>query len=250
MPDVEPAHPVVEEATGRPVPTAAGGPARAASEPGTWRTAPAAGAGHGCPAGLLRRSGSGSAPGTHDPPCLGARPGRRGSCHGPDPRAVADRRVPRQTRHVSAEPLERLLSLRLHQTQGQRSPHKPLLALLAIGQLLDSGSSRLPWSVAEQRLADLIADFGPASRTARAQSAAYPFTRLRSDGVWELRRRRPDGQRRSVAGGEPDRLLHPSCGARAAAVAGPRSDDRSGPGHQPLPGVARCRCAGGCRPRP
>lgn len=87
---------------------------------------------------------------------------------------------------MTAEPLERLLALRLHQSHGRRSPHKPLLALLAIAQLVSTGSSRLPWSDAEQRLADLIADFGPASQTARAQSAAYPFTRLRSDGVWQL----------------------------------------------------------------
>lgn len=84
------------------------------------------------------------------------------------------------------DPLERLLSLRLHQHEGRRSPHKPLLALLAIGRLLETGDSSLPWSVAEPRLADLIEEFGPASKTARAQAAAYPFTRLRSDGVWEL----------------------------------------------------------------
>ena len=83
-------------------------------------------------------------------------------------------------------PLDRLLSLRLHQVQGRRSPHKPLLALLALGQLLHSGSSDLPWSVAEVRLAGLIDEFGPASRTTSAQSAAYPFTRMRSDGVWQL----------------------------------------------------------------
>jgi putative restriction endonuclease len=35
-------------------------------------------------------------------------------------------------------------------------------------------------------LAELIAEFGPPSRTGRAQSAAYPFTRLRADGVWVL----------------------------------------------------------------
>ena len=35
-------------------------------------------------------------------------------------------------------------------------------------------------------LAGLIADFGPTLRTGRAQSAAYPFTRPRSEGVWVL----------------------------------------------------------------
>ena len=87
---------------------------------------------------------------------------------------------------MTAEPLEQLLALRLHQRDGRRSPHKPLLALLALGRLASHGSSSLPWSEAEGQLADLIAEFGPASSTSRAQSAAYPFTRLRSDLIWEL----------------------------------------------------------------
>jgi putative restriction endonuclease len=91
-----------------------------------------------------------------------------------------------QDDRVAGEPNERLLSLRLHQKDGRRSPHKPLLALLAIGNLLSTGSSALPWSDAEQRLAGLLAEFGPASSTSPPQSAAYPFTRLRSDGVWLL----------------------------------------------------------------
>jgi putative restriction endonuclease len=53
-----------------------------------------------------------------------------------------------------------------------------------LSELAASGTSTIAWSRAGQQLANLIADFGPPSRTARAQSAAYPFTRLRSDGVW------------------------------------------------------------------
>lgn len=82
--------------------------------------------------------------------------------------------------------LDRFASLRQHQRDGQRSPHKPLLVLLALGRLAATGSSELAWSAAESELADLIAEFGPPSRTSRAQSAAYPFTRLRADGVWVL----------------------------------------------------------------
>jgi len=82
--------------------------------------------------------------------------------------------------------LARLGSLRQHQRDGQRSPHKPLLVLLALGRLAVAGSSELPWTEARAKLADLIAEFGPSSRTGRAQSAAYPFTRLRTDGIWVL----------------------------------------------------------------
>ncbi|MEH0972205.1 hypothetical protein V6U77_13840 [Micromonospora sp. CPCC 205546] len=91
------------------------------------------------------------------------------------------------------EVLDRLTSLRLHQQRGRRAPHKPLLVLLALGQLARDGSSELPWSQSQERLSDLIAEFGPASKTGRAQSAAYPFTRLRSDGVWTLNREVPMG---------------------------------------------------------
>lgn len=88
---------------------------------------------------------------------------------------------------VSAEQaLARLLALRQHSHQGQRSPHKPLLALLALSRFEETGESRLAWSEVEQRLGGLIATFGPASKTQPAQGAAYPFTRLRSDGVWRL----------------------------------------------------------------
>ncbi|MEV0729873.1 phosphorothioated DNA-binding restriction endonuclease [Polymorphospora sp. NPDC050346] len=87
--------------------------------------------------------------------------------------------------------LARLSALRLHQRGGHRSPHKPLLVLLALGRLAASGASALPWSEARVRLGNLIAEFGPTSRTGRTQSAAYPFTRLRSDGIWVLDREVP-----------------------------------------------------------
>jgi putative restriction endonuclease len=97
--------------------------------------------------------------------------------------------VTKMTTHVGDERenvLAMLTSFRQHQHNGHRSPHKPLLMLLALGRLVTTDSSRVPWSVAEHALADLIAEFGQPSKTGRAQSAAYPFTRLRSDGVWSL----------------------------------------------------------------
>ena len=82
--------------------------------------------------------------------------------------------------------LSRLAGLRQNQYRGRRAPHKPLLVLLALGRLANHGSSTLPWSEAEHQLSQLIMEFGPPSQTGRAQSAAYPFTRLRRDGVWML----------------------------------------------------------------
>jgi putative restriction endonuclease len=63
-----------------------------------------------------------------------------------------------------------------------------IVTWLPEGRLAATGSSRLPWSDAETQLAALIGEYGPPSKTAPAQSAAYPFTRLRADGVWTLDR--------------------------------------------------------------
>lgn len=87
---------------------------------------------------------------------------------------------------VTLDPLAPLLALRQHQRDGKRSPHKPLLVLMALGKLATTGSSALQWSQVYRPLANLIGDFGPPSRTGSRQTAAYPFTRLRVDGVWLL----------------------------------------------------------------
>nr|WP_207229732.1 hypothetical protein [Krasilnikovia cinnamomea] len=110
--------------------------------------------------------------------------------------------------------LTRLASLRQHQQGGRRSPHKPLLVLLALGQLATAGSSELPWSQAQARLSDLIAEFGPSSRTSRAQSAAYPFTRLRSDGYVTA----SDGKQSAAA--QLGVTSHPAEAAGPAEIAG------------------------------
>lgn len=88
--------------------------------------------------------------------------------------------------------LDRLMSLRQYQHQGKRVPHKPLLVLLALGQLEATGSSAVTWGLAQTRLAELIREFGPQTKTGTKQSAAYPFTRLRRDGVWALDADVPD----------------------------------------------------------
>jgi len=87
--------------------------------------------------------------------------------------------------------VERLTALRQYQASGERAPHKPLLVLLALGQLARTGSSELTWSAAEERLVALLREFGTPSSTG-PQAAAYPFTRLRGDGVWRLSRDVPN----------------------------------------------------------
>lgn len=84
--------------------------------------------------------------------------------------------------------LAKLANLRQNSSGGSPAPHKPLLFLLALGRLQQNGSSELPWSVAAEELADLITRFTPPARTSPTQRAAYPYTRLRADGVWLLDR--------------------------------------------------------------
>ncbi len=135
-------------------------------------------------------------------------PGRRLPCRVPARRPLPPREqwVPVSPSAPDAQVLERLSALRQHQQDGRRSPHKPLLVLLALGRLAETGSSSLPWSVAEDKLADLIQEFGPTSKTPRAQSAAYPFTRLRADGVWTLDRNVPMDNLKPLREGVTGRL--------------------------------------------
>ena len=86
--------------------------------------------------------------------------------------------------------VERLTSLRQAPGKGRRAPHKPLLVLLALGQLTTTGSSELAWSEVEQRLGSLLDTYG----TSKTTSAAYPFTRLRNDNVWTLSRDVPNDE--------------------------------------------------------
>jgi putative restriction endonuclease len=103
-----------------------------------------------------------------------------------------DARVPGDNESALEQALERLTSLRQYQHQGKRVPHKPLLVLLALGQIEATGSSAVAWDLAQDRLAEPISEFGPQTRTGRRQSAAYPFTRLRRDGIWTLDADVPD----------------------------------------------------------
>jgi len=118
----------------------------------------------------------------------------------------------------ASDVLARLGSLNQHQQDGNRSPHRPLLALLAIGRLANTGSSELPWSLAEVSLADLITEFGQSASPVRAQSAAYPFTRLRADGVWTLDAQVPNDRVRPLNERNVTGRLEPTLEAALRAV--------------------------------
>jgi putative restriction endonuclease len=66
----------------------------------------------------------------------------------------------------------------------QRAPHKPLLLLIALARLNQGLPRLVDYSDVETQLKELLIEFGP-SRT--SYHPEYPFQRLPSDGIWELK---------------------------------------------------------------
>ena len=84
---------------------------------------------------------------------------------------------------ASTRLLAKFESLKVWRAGDQRAPHKPLLAVWAIGRAL-AGEPRLaPFAEADRALRALLRDFGP--HRARPHTE-YPFWRLRKDGLWEV----------------------------------------------------------------
>ncbi len=100
---------------------------------------------------------------------------------------------------------------------GERAPHKPLLALYAIGRLRRNNDRLIPYAEIDQKLAELLKDFGPYRKTYNPQ---YPFWRLQKDGIWEVDKtesvsltssgdpKKPDLIRLDVHGGFPKEVFN------------------------------------------
>lgn len=72
--------------------------------------------------------------------------------------------------------------MRLHRAGGKPSPHKPLVLLYAISAL-QKGKNDFLFESAEKELVALLDKYGPGT----VSKPEYPFVRLVSDGIWELR---------------------------------------------------------------
>ena len=79
--------------------------------------------------------------------------------------------------------LERFQRLRQWGNNDQRAPHKPLLALWAIGRCLSGANRMAPFSLVDQELGELLKAFGPHRKATHTE---YPFWRMRNDGVWQV----------------------------------------------------------------
>ncbi len=79
--------------------------------------------------------------------------------------------------------LEKFDSLNIHSKDGTRAPHKPLLVVFAIGELLRGEDRLLPYSEIDKNLEELLGEYGVWRSRKGTQ---YPFWRLQSDGIWEV----------------------------------------------------------------
>ncbi|MCC7402852.1 MAG: HNH endonuclease [Bdellovibrionales bacterium] len=78
------------------------------------------------------------------------------------------------------EVLERF-DIRVWSRNGERAPHKPLLLLMALVKLKNQGSSQIAFSDFESNFEKLVEVYGR-----RQTDAAYPFSRLPNDNLWQI----------------------------------------------------------------
>ena len=79
--------------------------------------------------------------------------------------------------------LERFQHLKIWTAKDERAPHKPLLALWAIGRCLTGEERFTSYKEADQALTRLLRTFGPHRKSIHTEA---PFWRLQTDGVWEV----------------------------------------------------------------
>ncbi|MFD2512565.1 phosphorothioated DNA-binding restriction endonuclease [Pontibacter locisalis] len=68
-------------------------------------------------------------------------------------------------------------------SKGTRAPHKPLLILVALGEIQRGNAGFIPYTSIEPKLKDLLIDFGPYRKSYYPN---FPFTKLPNDGLWQL----------------------------------------------------------------
>ncbi len=86
---------------------------------------------------------------------------------------------------------------------GKRAPHKPLLILLALGEL-SRGNKDLKFADIDVRLTELLKEFGPPRSSYHSE---YPFWRLQKDGIWCVQTSREVLPRKSNTDAKKSELL-------------------------------------------
>lgn len=99
---------------------------------------------------------------------------------------------------------ERFNTLTQWKRGGERAPHKPLLALYAIGRLLRGEPRLVEYAQVDKDLGNLLTEFGPRRQSVHTE---YPFWRLQNDRVWELKNAEGVEARRSNTDAKKTELL-------------------------------------------
>ena len=86
---------------------------------------------------------------------------------------------------TSKEILARFQQIRIRHNPDRRSPHKPLLALWAIGRCLGGKRRLAAFDLIDSELTRLMMRFGPHNSYLHTH---YPFWRLQNDQIWEIDR--------------------------------------------------------------
>jgi putative restriction endonuclease len=89
-----------------------------------------------------------------------------------------------QTAHREQAVRAQFENLNLGTAHGKRAPNKPLLLLLALAGIQQSGSSKMHFREAEEPLKGLLASFGSAKT--RHPAPELPFWHLQNDGIWTV----------------------------------------------------------------
>ena len=83
------------------------------------------------------------------------------------------------------EILTRFQQIRIWHNHDRRAPHKPLLALWAIGRCLGGEKRLAAFDLIDSELTRLMMRFGPHNSYLHTH---YPFWRLQNDQIWEIDR--------------------------------------------------------------
>ena len=79
--------------------------------------------------------------------------------------------------------LQHFNNLTIWKRDDERAPHKPLLALWAIGRCLRGKSRLVKYDIAHNALVDLLENFGPPRSNHKPQE---PFWRMQKDNIWKI----------------------------------------------------------------
>lgn len=86
----------------------------------------------------------------------------------------------RSTDHGISDPSE--LWLTVWKRRGIRAPHKPLLLMIALRELLTGRERLIPFTEFDRELRPLLRKY----TTSKSVHTEYPFWRLQRDGIWEV----------------------------------------------------------------